>query len=111
MTLLNLLANVCLVPALAAPVAETRFEKDKIPTAKGDLQITFIGHGTLMFEFGGLVIHVDPVSRYADYAKLPKADVILVTHEHGDHLDKKVIDMISTKETILLLTEACAKQD
>ncbi|MEJ2049820.1 MAG: MBL fold metallo-hydrolase, partial [Calditrichota bacterium] len=48
---------------------QPRFETDTIPTNIGNLKITFIGHGTLMFEFGGVVIHIDPVSQYADYAK------------------------------------------
>jgi len=90
--------------------AETEFETDTISTSKGDLQITFIGHGTLMFEFGGMVIHVDPVSRYADYSKMPKADVVLVTHEHGDHLDKETIEKIATEDTVVVLTEACKER-
>ncbi|MBI4644639.1 MAG: MBL fold metallo-hydrolase, partial [Deltaproteobacteria bacterium] len=71
--------------------AQGKFEKDVIKTKAGDLEITFIGHGTLMFTFGGKVVHVDPVGQYADYSKLPKADLILITHEHGDHLDLKVV--------------------
>ena len=106
---LNLMVKASLV-AWAALFAQPGFETDKIPTSKGELRITFIGHGTLMFEFGGMVIHVDPVSRYADYAALPKADLILVTHEHGDHLDKKAIGKISKDDTVLLLTDACLKR-
>lgn len=90
--------------------AEADFESDTIPTSKGDLRITFIGHGTLMFEFDGKTIHVDPVSRYADYSKMPKADVVLVTHEHGDHLDKGTIEKIATEDTIVVLTEACKQR-
>ncbi len=86
------------------------FETDTIATAQGDLSITCIGHGTLMFQYQGKVVHVDPVSRYADYSKMPKADLILVTHEHGDHLDKKAIDQVSKPDTKLVLTETCAKQ-
>mgnify|MGYP000302492943 CR=1 FL=1 len=67
-------------------LAASDFETDVIKTAKGDLQITFIGHGTLMFEFDGKTIHVDPVSRYADYSHMPKADVILVSGDaYVDH--------------------------
>jgi L-ascorbate metabolism protein UlaG (beta-lactamase superfamily) len=95
--------------AVAAP-AQADFEKDTIPTSAGDLEITFIGHGTLMFRFGGKVIHVDPVGRYADYSQMPKAHVILVTHEHGDHLDPKAIAKIATDDTVLVLTEACAQR-
>lgn len=88
----------------------TEFEEDIIKTSKGDLKITFIGHGTLMFTFGGKVIHVDPVGRYADYSKLPKADMILVTHEHGDHLDSKAIGLIRKEKTDLILTQKCAEK-
>jgi L-ascorbate metabolism protein UlaG (beta-lactamase superfamily) len=87
--------------------AAADFESDVIPTAKGDLEVTFIGHGTLLFQVAGKVIHVDPVSRYADYSKLPKADLILVTHEHGDHFDPEAIAAVSTPATTLILTQAC----
>lgn len=88
--------------------AQESFESDIIKTASGDLKITFIGHGTLMFDFGGKVIHIDPVGQYADYSKLPKADMILVTHEHSDHLDIKAIETIRKNTTSLIITEACA---
>lgn len=90
--------------------AQNQFESDTIATSSGDLKITFIGHGTLLFHFNERVIHVDPVSRYADYSKMPKADIILVTHHHGDHLDKKTIEQIKTPNTDLILTETCAKE-
>lgn len=88
--------------------AEQMFEEDIIKTSKGDLKITFIGHGTLMLTFSNKIIHVDPVSREADYSSLPRADIILVTHEHNDHLDAKVIETISTEKTSLIYTKKCA---
>ena len=90
--------------------AEEPFEKDIIKTSAGDLEITFIGHGTLMFAFGGKIIHVDPWTRLADYTKLPKADLILVTHEHRDHFDIKAIETVQTEKTVLVYTELCANQ-
>ena len=86
---------------------EAEFAMDIIETVQGPLQITFIGHGTLMFAFGGKVIHIDPVSREADYANMPKADLILVTHEHHDHLDAQAIGLIRTEKTSIVLPEVC----
>ena len=86
------------------------FESDVLITSAGDVTLTFLGHGTLMLTFEGKCIHVDPFSRVADYAQLPKADVILITHEHGDHLDLNAVSHIQTDDTVIVLTEICAKQ-
>ena len=90
--------------------AQEAFENDIIKTSAGDLKITFIGHGTLMFTFGGKIVHIDPVSQEADYTKLPKADLVLLTHHHGDHLDVKALEVLRTKKTVLVMTEICAQQ-
>jgi L-ascorbate metabolism protein UlaG (beta-lactamase superfamily) len=81
---------------------------DVLPTAAGDLTIGFIGHGTLVFEFGGQVVHVDPWGQLADYAKQPKADVILLTHDHPDHLDPAAIRAVRTEKTAIVLPAVCA---
>ncbi len=103
---MNFLSAVMVVAALA----QEKFETDIIKTSAGDLKITFLGHGTLMFNFGGKVIHVDPYSDVADYNSLPKAQIILLTHEHRDHLDLKALNAIRTEKTVVVLTEACATQ-
>ena len=90
--------------------AEEPYETDIIKTSADDLKITFIGHGTLMFTFGTKIIHVDPFTKVADYAKFPKADVILITHDHHDHLDLKAVELVRTEKTKVVLTEACSKQ-
>ncbi len=95
-----------LVALMSAAWAE--FETDVIKSDSGDIRITCIGHGTLMLEFSGKIIHIDPVGAYADYAQLPKADLILVTHEHGDHLDSRAIAAIKKETTQIVYTSKCA---
>lgn len=83
-------------------------EKDVFQTEMGELAVLFIGHGTLMLECGGKVVHVDPWTRLADYSKLPKADLILITHEHQDHLDSRAITQIRQESTAIILSKSCA---
>ncbi len=90
--------------------AQEKFETDVIKTSAGNLEITFIGHGTLMFTFGGKVIHVDPWTQMADYSKLPKADLILITHEHRDHLDLKAIEILRKDQTVIVCPKISAEQ-
>ncbi len=109
--MLNVASITLLVMCLAIPgMALVEFERDVIETSLGDLEITFIGHGTLMFELGNKVIHIDPWSRLADYSKLPKADLILLTHHHGDHLDGVALKQIRKENTAVVLTEICAEK-
>lgn len=85
------------------------FETDVIPTSAGDLAITFIGHASLMMTFKGRTVHIDPFSRLADYSSLPKADILFLTHEHGDHMDRDALAYIRTDRTVAVLTGNCAK--
>lgn len=88
---------------------ETFFTDSGNPVA-----VTLVKHGTLALSYKGLSLHVDPVGGYGkptDYAsEFPKADAILVTHEHGDHFDKEAISALTEEGKTLLVTNArCAE--
>ena len=102
-----IIGHICFI-FFGMSVSGADFKKDIFETSDGELTITFIAHGTLMMEFNGKVIHVDPVGSYADYSKLPKADIILVTHEHGDHLDVNAIDILRKEPSVVIETQKCA---
>lgn len=86
------------------------YTTDIIKVSGEDLKIVFLGHATLMFTFGSMVIHVDPVGDMADYTSLPKADIILVTHEHFDHFELKTIEMLRKDGTAVIANEPCGQQ-
>jgi len=87
-----------------------QFETDILPTSAGDLAITFLGHGSLLLVSQGKNIYVDVSGEAADYSRLPKADMVLFTHEHSDHLDPQALSLVRTEKTALVYTEACARQ-
>lgn len=96
--------------AILSVQLRAQFESDVIKTSKGELEMFFIGHGSLMFKFNDLVIHIDPTMREADYSNLPDADLILVTHQHGDHLDMTAIRHILAGNTMVVMTQTCLEQ-
>lgn len=61
-----------------------------------------------MLRHGGRTVHIDPNSSVASYGSLPKADVILVTHEHRDSCDPAAIEAVRKKRTVILANEAAA---
>jgi L-ascorbate metabolism protein UlaG (beta-lactamase superfamily) len=88
---------------------KTEFEEDIIPTSGGDLKITSLAKSSVMFTFDGKVIYVDPVAQFADYSRLPKADLILITNDESDHLDTKTIELLRKDGTALVVCPFCAR--
>ena len=74
---------------------------DKISTTAGNVVMNFIGHGSLMFRLDTFTIYIDPVSSSGNYKNLPRADLILITHEHYDHLDIKLIAELKKEGTLV----------
>ncbi|MGE0088608.1 MAG: MBL fold metallo-hydrolase [Bacteroidales bacterium] len=81
---------------------------DTIKTTNSKVIIHFIGHGSLMFEYNDKIIHIDPWSNMGIYDTLPKADVILLTHHHRDHLDSTALTKVVKGNTLLFWTHLCA---
>ena len=100
----TILIGACsLAIGTALHAATPNKQTDTVKTSRGDLRITPLYHGSVMLEFDGKVIHVDPWSQ-ADYTGLPQADLILVTHTHADHLDRAAVDKLKKPETLIVST-------
>ena len=89
------------------------FQTDTFKTKEGKaVVITAIKHASLRIQYDGLEIQVDPVAKYApetDYSKFPKADVILVTHEHGDHFDRVALEALGANAGNLITNARVAE--
>ena len=78
-----------------------------IPT-EGNVQVVPITHGSVVLQWEGKVIHVDPWSQ-GDYAGVPQADLILVTDIHGDHMDPDQISKVRKADTVIIAPAAVQK--
>ncbi len=85
---------------------------DVLSTSKGDVTIAPIYHGSLTLTLAGKVTYVDPwlAQGAVDYSKMPKADYVLITDIHPDHLDPKALESIVTTSTTIVAPPAVAKE-
>ncbi|MBP3741265.1 MAG: MBL fold metallo-hydrolase [Bacteroidales bacterium] len=82
-------------------------------TDGGLVKIHALLHASICIEHDGRVIYVDPVTqlrgRTVDYSAIPKADIILVTHEHPDHYDTAALRQLTTDKTQLIMNPRCVE--
>ena len=92
----------------AVLLAQTDRPVETFQSKAGPIKITPVRHASMMIEAGGKVIQVDPWSQ-GNYDGLPKADLILITDVHADHLDPKAIAAVKKESTVIMAPEAVAK--
>jgi L-ascorbate metabolism protein UlaG (beta-lactamase superfamily) len=90
-----------LIFLLFLAAAMPNHQTDVVETKAGALRVTPLYHGSVMLEFGGKVIHVDPWSQ-ADYDGFPQGDLIVMTHTHADHMDAAIVNKLRKTGTIIL---------
>lgn len=91
------------------------YETDSFTTPNGKtVKFHALVHASIRIEYDGKEIQIDPVAeldnRKIDYASMPKADYILVTHEHFDHFNQPAIEQLTGDNTQLITNKNCADQ-
>ena len=81
---------------------------DTIISETDTLVIHVLGHAGVFFEYRNLKIYVDPYSKVYNFKGMPKADLILITHQHTDHFDTSAINNIFQNNTLVVYTKTCA---
>jgi L-ascorbate metabolism protein UlaG (beta-lactamase superfamily) len=76
---------------------------DHLLTAEGEVTIHPVNHATFVISWNDKVIYFDPVGGATRFQGLPRADLILVTHDHGDHFDAPTISAVKGANAALLV--------
>ena len=103
-----LLASLLLLLATLSPYAHAAAEPQTFSTSAGPVKITPLNHASTLIEAGGKVIYLDP-AKPVNFSGLPKADLILITDIHGDHMDPDSIKEITKADTKIISSSAVAQ--
>ncbi len=102
----------------AAPFLATRYYRaeqlagtnnltgDHLATTNGDAVIHPIGHATFLMSWNGKLIYNDPTNGAAAYTSFPRADLILVSHEHGDHYSSNTLVAVRAASGVIIVPPA-----
>jgi L-ascorbate metabolism protein UlaG (beta-lactamase superfamily) len=84
-----------------APPPHDPTVSDIIETEEGDLTITPISHASLMMEFQGRRVYVDPVGDFSEMSDR-KADIVLITDIHGDHMNAEAARSVTKTGAVVI---------
>ena len=95
------------------PVTTDTAEVDVFKTPNGKtVRFHTLMHASIRIQYDDMELEIDPVrklgNRTTDYTKLPQADFIFVTHEHGDHFDQEAIKQLTRTGTRFITNRRCA---
>ena len=74
------------------------------------IHVKWLGHASFQIRTKDKIIYVD-LKKYGKVVETKeKADIILVTHNHGDHCSLPKIQSLSKKDTAIIAPKNCAKR-
>lgn len=79
---------------------------DHLATDDGEVIFHPINHATLVMSWNGKTIYNDPVGAATIYQGLPRADLILISHGHGDHFSSTTLNVVTNANTVIIAPQA-----
>lgn len=67
-----------------------------------------ISHGTMVLEWDNTVIYADPVGGKEAFEGKKAPDLILITHQHGDHFHPETLNAVKIQDTKIILPQSVA---
>lgn len=97
------LGTVTFLPYAARAAAHAA---DVFTTPAGNIEVFPIGHASFVMKTPKGVIYNDPVGDVADYSEFSTPDLIVITHEHGDHFNLDTLNGVVGDTTVLVANPA-----
>ena len=109
----NLKGGIIAWKEAGKPVSTDTYEVDAFQTKSGKtLKFYALTHASIRIQYDGKEIEIDPVTKLGnktiDYTSMPKADYLLVTHEHFDHFNPEAIKLLTGDKTRFITNKRCA---
>lgn len=79
---------------------------DSYDTQSGKITVHPIAHASFVMTTPTMVIYCDPVGEASAYSAHPAPDLILITHEHGDHYKAETLSALVGENTRLVTNPA-----
>lgn len=79
---------------------------DIFNTGGGDIKVHPVSHASFVMETPVGTIYADPVGDAASYADFPRPDLILITHQHGDHYKPETLAALAGESTQIITNPA-----
>jgi L-ascorbate metabolism protein UlaG (beta-lactamase superfamily) len=74
------------------------------------LSITWCGHAGFKIIYGNMKVYIDPYKLSKSYEKISDADIVLITHNHFDHLSIEDLKNIINERTVIVSAQECLSQ-
>ena len=110
----NLKGGIMAWKEAGKPVCTDTYEVDVFQTQNGKILIFYaLIHASIRIQYDGKEVEIDPVTKLGnkaiDYSSMPKADYLLVTHEHFDHFNQEAIKLLTGDKTRFITNKRCAE--
>jgi len=85
-------------------------QPETLPATGGDITLTPILHASMVLEWNGNTIYMDPYGGAERYSRFPAPDLVLITHKHGDHFNKETLEKLDLSRAELIAPQSVADE-
>ncbi len=92
--------------AMTGSIKAAELPGDRYMLAGTEVVIHPVNHASFVMALDGMILYNDPVGPVAAYQGLPAPDLILITHQHGDHYSPETLAGLVADRTRVIVNPA-----